>query len=112
MLNQIIIKLKNYGNVPARVVRTREIFSEGETRITQKQLRSSPNSFFSLFTIFPYEVSRYQSQMNLSIQKTSFAGILIEYEYYPDKHGDCGFIAKYIHDTRSLNEIEFFSNQL
>jgi len=90
--NQLNVKLKNHGSIPAKIIQSFEVLSS--TKITQEQLRSSKDNLTNEFNIFPDSDDTYEMLIN-EPQQDNFVGLLFKYTYAVNKDGECGIIAKY-----------------
>ncbi len=93
----VTIELKNHGSIPAKVIKSNELFSPRE--ITQAEILSSKNEYGYEYLIFPGSTVIHISNQNISQdvqgEDVKFAGISIEYEYSKNKLVPCGFTARY-----------------
>ena len=101
---EVVFYLKNYGRIPAKIVRTRNKF--GKTKIGKDELLLQKGKVFETM-VFP------DATMTFSIQipeQFGFVSILFEYEYANKKHGEYGVIAKHHAENNTFDYYEVFAN--
>ena len=103
--NRVVFDIKNYGRVPAKIMRMRTGASR-ET-IEEEELRSHETQDFKMM-VFPDATTHYILDISGVLPYSEYLGVLFEYEYGDNKkRGDYGVIAKRgaVANTYDYNEV-------
>jgi hypothetical protein len=90
--NKLNINLKNYGNIPARVVNKLELIDTKP--LSEKELCSTGEKSGYDFMIYPDAVEKIKISRPLEVSE-KWVGVFFEYEYGNKKQGHSGVIAEY-----------------
>jgi hypothetical protein len=99
------VLIRNTGSIPAKIVKAQRFFSS--TMITQEQLRSGVD-IIGKFVIFP----NINKTIRLSDSSGTYPyiGILIQYEYAKNKHGEIGLVVQYNDLREKFDFLDEFVN--
>lgn len=87
---KVLFQIKNYGRIPAKIPRIRNMFSS--TRIEREDLRSHKLENIEMM-IFPDATAFYALKIPEHRPDSQYVGVLFEYEYGNNKSGEYGVIA-------------------
>ncbi|MDW0199111.1 MAG: hypothetical protein QOD16_10240, partial [Nitrososphaeraceae archaeon] len=97
------VVVTNVGNIAAKLVRTQQ--SVSSSPITEDQLRSGED-ITNKGVILPGRKTDIALAKSLSHQ---FLGVLVQYEYAKNKHGESGIIVKYNDRIKRFEVLEEFA---
>jgi len=99
------VLISNTGSIAAKVVSARRVFSH--SMITQEELRSGVD-IPGKFVIFP----NIKKTIRMSSESSTYPyiGILIQYEYAKNKHGEIGLVVQYNDLREKFDYLDEFAN--
>ena len=100
------VVVTNTGNIAAKLVRTQQSLSSSP--ITEEQLPSGKDITKKL-VIMPGKKRDIALAQSLSYQ---YLGVLVQYEYAKNKHGESGIIVKYNDLVKRFEVLEEFATRL